>query len=68
MPSIHLFAFHIMSFRDSLYMSPHIYAEYFGFPTRDFPAPFNIEVAQPCHVVHANLPLTLMVENATRTY
>jgi hypothetical protein len=51
MPSIHLFASRIMSFDDSYACSPHIYAEYFGFPTMGFPAPFNIEVAHPCHVV-----------------
>ena len=51
MPSIHLFASRIMSLVDSCACIPNIYAEYFGFPTRDFPAPFNIEVAHPCHVI-----------------
>ena len=51
MPSICLFASCIMSRVDSYACSPHIYAEYFGFPTRVFPAPFNFEVAHPCHVV-----------------
>jgi hypothetical protein len=32
MPSIHLFASRIMSIRDSLCISPDIYAEYFGIP------------------------------------
>jgi hypothetical protein len=51
MPSIHLFASRIMSRVDSCAFPPHIYAEYFGIPTMDFPAPFNIEVAHPCHAM-----------------
>jgi hypothetical protein len=51
MAFIHLFASCIMTRVDSCAGSPHIYAEYFGFPTRVFLAPFNIDVAHPCHVV-----------------
>jgi hypothetical protein len=51
MAFIHLFAFCIMTRVDSYACPPLIYAEYFGFPTRDFPAPFNTEVAHPCHVL-----------------
>ena len=51
MPSINLFASRIISLVDSYACSPHIYAEYFGFPTKVFPAPFNIEVEHPCHAM-----------------
>jgi hypothetical protein len=66
-PSIHLFASRIMSLVDSHAYSPHIYAEYFRFPTRDFPAPFNIKVAHPAMSCHANQHLNLPAENATST-
>jgi hypothetical protein len=67
MPSIYLFASRIMSHDDSYACSPYIYAEYFGFPTMVFPAPFNIEVAHPAMLCHANQHLILSVENATPT-
>ena len=62
MPSIHLFATRIMSLVDSRAYSPHIYAEYFGFPTKVFPTPFEFEVVHPDMLCHANEHLTLPVE------
>jgi hypothetical protein len=63
MPSIHLFVSRIMSWHDSLCISPHIYAEYFGFPSMVFPASFNIgSSAPPAILCHANQHLTLSVE------
>jgi hypothetical protein len=50
-PSIHLFAYCIMSFDDSYACSPNIYAEYFGTPPRVSPAPLYIEVDHPCHAI-----------------
>jgi hypothetical protein len=49
MASMHMFASRIISDDDSYACSPIIYAEYFGTPPMVFPAPFNIEVAHPCH-------------------
>ena len=50
-PSIHLFASCIVSRRDSYACSPNIYAEYFGYPPKVFPAPLKFEVEHPCHAM-----------------